>query len=194
MAESWPAASGLTPFRLRQLARLIRTGGVIAYPTEAVFGLGCDPQNKTAVYRILAIKRRPAHKGLILVAADFEQLQPWLLPVSPEQQATLQQSWPGPVTWLLPARPETPRWLRGQYDTLAVRVTAHPVTAALCRAAGRALVSTSANRSGRQALRTPLAVRLQLGQEIDALMTQAVGGATRPSTIRTLDGAIVRAG
>lgn len=186
--------SVLTPCRLRNTARLLRAGGVIAYPTEAVFGLGCDPRNKLAVQRILALKQRPVSKGLILIAADFDQLQPWLLPLPPEHLATINRTWPGPVSWLLPARPETPVWLRGQHTTLAVRITAHPVAAALCRAAGSALVSTSANRSGRPPLRTALTVRLQLGREIDAIVSQPVGPARRPSTIRTLDGKIVRAG
>lgn len=184
----------LTPCRLRSLARLLRAGGVIAYPTEAVFGLGCDPRNESAVRRILAIKQRPVTKGLILIAADFEQLKPWLLPLAPEHWAEVSRSWPGPVSWLLPARPETPGWLRGKHNTLATRVTAHPIAAALCRAAGFPLVSTSANRSGQPSLRTALAVQRQLGREVDAVVTEPVGPAHRPSTIRTLDGRIVRAG
>ena len=187
-------SSVLTPCQLRNIARLLRAGGVIAYPTEAVFGLGCDPRNEHAVHRILALKHRSASKGLILIAANFDQLQPWLLPLPPEHRVKINRTWPGPVSWLLPARPETPVWLRGQHTTLAVRITAHPVAAALCQAAGFALVSTSANRSGRPPLRTALAVRRQLGREVDAIVAQPVGQARRPSTIRTLDDEIVRAG
>ena len=182
----------MTPYRLRKLARSLRAGAVIAYPTEAVFGLGCDPSNEVAVRRILAIKRRPSSKGLILIAADFEQLRPWLLPLKPAHWAKIQQSWPGPVSWLLPAKPDTPDWLRGNHTTLAVRVTAHPIAAALCRAAGFALVSTSANRSGQPALKTALTTRRQLGLEIDAVVVESVGQARYPSTIRALDGTIIR--
>ncbi len=172
--------------RLRAVARTIQSGGIVAYPTEAVYGLGCDPRNKPTVQRLLALKRRPMHKGLILIAADFAQLAPFLQPLSPADQARLAATWPGPYTWLIPARADTPRWLRGQHDTLAVRVTAHPLAAALCRACGHALVSTSANFSGRLPARTALAVRRQLGGNIDALLAGPTGGAAKPTEIRDL--------
>ena len=171
---------------LRQVARTIQAGGVVAYPTEAVYGLGCDPCNATAVQRLLAIKQRPAHKGLILIAADFAQLAPFLQPLSATDRAWLEATWPGPYTWLVPALPSTPTWLRGRHATLAVRVTAHPLAAALCRACGHALVSTSANLSGRAPTRTALAVRRQLGKQLDALLVGATGGAQNPTTIRDL--------
>lgn len=181
-------------FRLRRAARLIASGGVVAYPTEAVYGLGCDPWNAEAVGRILEIKRRPEHKGLILIAADPGQLDPFVEPLSPTRMSEILATWPGPVTWLLPAKPETPSWLTGRHDTLAVRVTAHPLASALCRAAGSALVSTSANRSGLAPARTALQVRLQLGGEVDYVLTGPCGGRDQPSVIRDgVTGAFVRA-
>jgi len=184
----------MSPYRLRLLARLLRTGGVIAYPTEAVFGLGCDPSNEAAVRRILALKRRPIDKGLIIIAAEFAQLTPFLEPLSADLQARLESTWPGPVTWLVPAR-HAPIWLRGQHDTLAVRVTSHPLAAALCRAWSGPLVSTSANISSRQPARTAQAVRRQFGAELDAIAPGAVGSAARPSEIRDLlSGRVVRPG
>ncbi len=156
------AVDGGLAHRLRLAADWIRRGGVVAYPTEAVYGLGCDPWNGAAVRRILAMKRRPEAKGLILIAADQAQLAPFVQWLEPTRMADILATWPGPHTWLLPARPETPVWLRGQHDTLAVRVTAHPLAAALCRAAGRALVSTSANRASHTPARTALEVRLRL--------------------------------
>ena len=182
----------MIPFRLRQAGLLLRRGAVVAYPTEAVFGLGCDPADAAAVRRILAIKQRSPGKGLILIGADFAQLQPWLQPVNDRDQATLRAAWPGPVTWLLPARDDTPVWLRGAHTTLAVRVTAHPVAAALCRLAGTALVSTSANVNRRPPARTALAVRRRLGRQVDHVVPGSVAGAARPSQIRTLDGHIIR--
>ena len=172
--------------RLRIAVRLIRAGGIVAYPTEAVYGLGCDPRNALAVRRLLAIKRRPPHKGLILIGADFAQLAPFLQTLSTADHARLAATWPGPYTWLIPARPDAPRWLRGRHATLAVRVTAHPLAAALCRACGHALVSTSANLSGRPPARTALAVRRQLGRRIDAVLAGPTGGAARPTAIRDL--------
>jgi len=172
--------------RLRAAARAVRAGGVIAYPTEAVFGLGCDPRDERAVRRLLAIKRRPARKGLILIAADFAQLEPFLQPLSPSDRARLPVTWPGPHTWLVPARRTTPRWLRGRHDTLAVRVTAHPLAAALCRACGHPLVSTSANPGGRPPARSALAVRRRLGHLLDCILAGPTGGAAQPTAIRDL--------
>ncbi|HEY5719640.1 MAG TPA: Sua5/YciO/YrdC/YwlC family protein, partial [Gammaproteobacteria bacterium] len=119
----------MTPWRLRAAARAVRRGGVIAYPTEAVYGLGCDPLDAVAVFELLELKGRPVGKGLILIAADFAHLRPFVDEVGPAAMAAVHASWPGPHTWLLPARAATPPWLSGDFDTLAVRVTAHPVAA-----------------------------------------------------------------
>ena len=122
-------------------------GEVIAWPTEAVWGLGCDPMNSTAVKKLLKIKNRRADQGLILIAADFEQVQHLLAPVTVCEMGRALGSWPGPVSWLFPVRKDTPTWLSGQHQTLAVRVTDHPLTRRLCRVFGGPLVSTSANPS-----------------------------------------------
>ncbi|MFZ4791282.1 MAG: Sua5/YciO/YrdC/YwlC family protein [Candidatus Competibacteraceae bacterium] len=181
--------------RLQIAARIVRVGGLIAYPTEAVYGLGCDPRNERAVTRLLTLKRRSISKGLILIAADFVQLEPFLQPLDPQDRVRLEATWPGPQTWLIPARTTVPRWLRGRHDTLAVRVTAHPLAAALCRTCGHPLVSTSANRSGRPPARTALAVRRQLGDSLDDLLPGPTGGAVKPTAIRDLrTGQVVRKG
>ncbi len=176
----------MNPWQLRQAARIVHGGGLIAYPTEAVYGLGCDPLNAGAVQRLLTLKNRPMDKGLILIASDLYQLRPFLLPLNTDDEATLHTTWPGPVTWLLPARPETPRWLRGRHDTLAVRVTDHPLAAALCRQLGHPLVSTSANRSGQPPARSPLDVQRTFGNNIDLVLTGALGEQRRPTLIRDL--------
>lgn len=183
------------PWRLRLAARWLRAGEVIAYPTEAVYGLGCDPLDRRAVRRILDLKRRPLAAGLILIAADFAQVEDFLLPLPPALHSKVFATWPGAVTWLLPCRPDVPVWLRGQHDSLAVRVTAHPTAAALCTRFGGALVSTSANPRGREPARTALQVRRYFGEAVDHVLTAALGGQARPSEIR--DGrtlAVVRAG
>ena len=181
-------------FKLRLAARALRDGAIVAYPTEAVFGLGCDPLNRAAVDRLLAIKQRPIHKGLILIASDPVQLAPFIETPGDTAQARLDASWPGPVTWLLPARPQTPRWLRGGHASIAVRVTAHPVAAALCRAFGGPIVSTSANLSRRPPARSALQVRLRC-PGTDLIVHGACGDADRPTTIRdALSGAVLRAG
>ena len=170
--------------RLRLAVRCLRRGGVIAYPTEAVYGLGCDPWNGRAVARLLAIKRRSMTKGLILIAADPDQLRPFVEPLEPERLRDILATWPGPNTWLLPAHPTTPRWLTGRFDTLAVRVSAHPLVAALCRAYGGAIVSTSANQAARPAARNGLDVRLALDELPDYILAGHCAGSDRPSVIR----------
>jgi len=182
-------------WHIRQAVRAIHGGGVIAYPTEAVFGLGCDPLDAQAVMRLLALKGRPAKKGLILIASSLEQLQPYLAPLTPALKRKLGATWPGPVTWLLPVRPETPWWLTGDHDTLAVRVTAHPLAAELCRAAGTPLVSTSANPAGHRPARDALAVQRMFGDGLNYILHGATSGQNRPSEIRDArTGTVVRAG
>jgi L-threonylcarbamoyladenylate synthase len=179
--------------RLGLAARWVVRGGLVAYPTEAVYGLGCDPRNGTAVRRLLTLKARPEGKGLILIAADWFQLEPYVLPLGADRMAVIRGTWPGPVTWLLPARRETPHWLTGAHATLAVRVTGHPVAAALCERWGGALVSTSANLAARPPARTALAVRRALDGGLDYILTGSCGGDPRPSSIRDgMTGVVLR--
>ncbi|AHM71676.2 L-threonylcarbamoyladenylate synthase type 1 TsaC [Yersinia hibernica] len=158
---------------------------VIAYPTEAVFGLGCDPDSEKAVNALLALKQRPWQKGLILIAANYEQLKPYVndAALSDAQRKAIFSVWPGPVTWVIPARPETPRWLTGSFDSLAVRVSDHPLVQQLCTQYGKPVVSTSANLSGQEPCRTIDEVRMQFGPLLPVL-TGLVGGRLNPSEIR----------
>lgn len=181
--------------RIRRIARLLAEGEVIAYPTEAVWGLGCDPHNRTAVERILSLKGRPVSKGLILVAASIDQFQPYLSGISPEQRRRLEESWPGPITWLVPDNGYAPLWIRGQHSSVALRVSAHPVAAGLCRAFGGPIVSTSANRAGMREARDQTAVRRQFGRQLAAIAPGLVGMASRPTEIRDLlTGVVLRKG
>lgn len=180
-------------FALRLAARRLRAGGIVACPTEAVYGLSCDPHNAAAVERLLEIKQRPVEKGLIVVAANQEQLAPLLDALSPAEFSQLAATWPGPNTWLLPNRGVFPAWITGDSDRVAVRVSAHPAVRALCEAFGGALVSTSANLAGHPPARTALAVRLRLGPLIDGIVPGELGGAARPTAIRDLaTGRVVR--
>lgn len=169
---------------------------VIAYPTEAVFGLGCDPDSEKAVMQLLAYKQRPVEKGLILIAADYSQLEPYIADgeLSVAQREKMFASWPGPVTWVLPALPQTPRWLTGRFDTLAVRVSDHPLVQQLCRQYGKPLVSTSANLSGQPPCRNAEEVQQQFGNDFPVLLGET-GGRLNPSEIRDIiSGDIIRQG
>ncbi len=160
----------------------LKRGGLIAYPTESCYGLGCDPRNRNAVLRLLKLKQRPQNKGLILIAGKFTQLAPYLKLLSSSEQEKLQRDGAQAITWLMPAKPSTPRWLRGAHDTLAVRLTVHPEAAALCNALNMALVSTSANRSGAKPARTYAQCRRLFGESIWVLPGR-VGTRKKPSTI-----------
>lgn len=162
----------------------VQQGKVIAYPTEAVFGLGCDPANLVAVQRILDLKQRPAYKGLILIAADLSQLERWLLPLEATLWQQVSATWPGAVTWLLPVRPEVSPLIRGEHDTLAVRVTAHPVCRALCQRLGHPLISTSANLNGQEPARSVTEVVQQFDQQLGFVLDAPLGGQAQPTQIR----------
>lgn len=176
-----------------EAARIIKRGGVVAYPTEAVYGLGCDPGNQTALATLMALKQRPSDKGLIVIAASVEQLQPWLGEIDAASLARATATWPGPNTWILPARPGLPELLTGGRDTLAVRVTAHPVAAQLCNACGHALVSTSANITGHDPARSVAELETQFGCSLDVVVGGELGNSARPSLIRdALTGEVLR--
>jgi L-threonylcarbamoyladenylate synthase len=162
---------------------VIKCGGIIAYPTEAVFGFGCDPYNYQAVQRIINLKGRSMSKGVILIAADFAQLTEFITELSVEKIYEIRASWPGFVTWIVPAKTTAPHWITGGRATIAVRVTAHPVAAAVCCACNTALVSTSANYTGQAPARHLWQVRRNFKNNIDYLLPGTCNLATRPSKI-----------
>lgn len=175
------------PTSYRRIAAHLRRGGLIAYPTESCYGLGCDPDNRIAVQRLLKLKQRAQHKGLILIAASYRQVARYLHPVTPAQQQQLKIAGARAVTYLMPALHSAPRWLRGDHDTLAIRLTAHQQAAQLCRGVGSALVSTSANRSGQRPAKTYAQCRRLFGRKVWVLPGR-VGKYKKPSTIATWAG------
>ena len=188
-------ARRFAPGQLDDAAALLRGGGVLAYPTEAVFGLGCDPHDRAAFERIFELKQRPPTQGVLLIAADFAQVERYIerSAVPAEVLAQVQASWPGPNTWIFPRSAAVPDWVAGAHAGIALRVTAHEPAAALCRAWGGALVSTSANPHGQPPARTAVAVEAYFGERLDGLLDAPLGGQERPTVIRdALTGAIIR--
>jgi L-threonylcarbamoyladenylate synthase len=185
------------PLACADAADRLHQGGVIAYPTEAVWGLGCDPFDEAAVLRLLAIKQRAVDKGLILIAGALEQFDALLdwerLPN--DRSEAVYASWPGPHTWIVPATGRVPHWITGAHDGVAVRVSAHPVVVALCAAFGGPLVSTSANLAGAP----PAYSRAELDPAVialcDGVCVGETGGLTAPTAIvDALTNAQLRAG
>lgn len=166
-------------------AAALRAGGVIAYPTEAVYGLGCDPLNENAVNHLFELKQRPTTQSLLLIASDFAQVAQFidLAAVPAPALARAHATWPGPHTWVFPRAAATPAWLVGAHSGIAVRVTAHPLAAELCRAFRGALVSTSANLHGRAPARSAAEVRAMFGDTLAFVLDGATGGLERPTPI-----------
>ncbi|MFK5913409.1 MAG: Sua5/YciO/YrdC/YwlC family protein, partial [Woeseiaceae bacterium] len=157
------------------------------YPTEAVYGLGCDPKNLSAVKKILEVKKRSKEKGLILIAANFEQLKPYLQPLEKIIEEKLLKSWEnkvGAITWLVPVNENISEYLKGQFDTLAVRVSHHPVVKEICESFAGAIISTSANKAKQEAARTAEQVKKIFNDEIDFIVEGETDINARPSEIR----------
>ena len=179
-------------FPLRRIAAYLKRGGLIAYPTEFCYGLGCDPRNRNAVLRLLKLKQRPQSKGLILIAGKYAQLAPYLKSLPFDEQEKLKRDGAQAITCLMPVKPSAPRWLRGAHDTLAVRLTVHREAKALCNALNMALVSTSANHSGAKPARTYAQCQNLFGKRVWVLPGK-VGARKKPSTIRAwISGKIIR--
>ena len=172
--------------RVAHAALICRQGGVVAYPTESVYGLGCDPLNPEALGVLYDIKQRPRDKGVIIIADSVHPLNSLVRLPAGKLGKALMDSWPGPTTWVLPAGNSAPTWLQIG-GKIAVRVTDHPVAAALARACGGIVVSTSANRAGHPPARSALKTRMLFGSLLDYVVPGPTGRRARPSGIR--DGA-----
>lgn len=183
----------MTGWRYACAVTTLRAGGIVAYPTESVFGLGCDPWNRMAVARVFAVKHRPVAKRCIVISADPGQLERLVDVRARHFSGFASRYWPGPVTLVAPARDRAPSWLVDADGTLAVRVTNHPVARDLCASYRGPLISTSANRSGRPPARDALRVRAVFGTEIDWYVAGRVGGLAAPTrVIDVRDGRTIR--
>ncbi len=184
----------MSALHIRMAIDFLWHGGLIAYPTEAVWGLGCDPLNEQACLDLLQIKQRSVEKGMILVAANMQQIDFLLEPLTEKQKLQLQKSWPGPETWLIPDyHRQIPDWVKGEHQSVAVRVSAHPIVRQLCTAFGGPLVSTSANKTGQRPAKTRVQLARMLGTELDYVVSGALGKSSRPSKITDLlTGQVIR--
>lgn len=187
--------SGRSLLSIGQATACLQAGKLIGYPTEAVYGLGCDPRNETAVRQLLSLKERPESAGLILIADDIERLMPFIKPLSQVLETRAMSVWPGPVTWLIPRADDVPSWLAGDHKTIALRLTDHPVCTALCRAFGGAIVSTSANPRHADPARSAVSVEAYFGTALCGIVEGDLGCDENPSEIRDLiSGQVLRKG
>ena len=174
-------------FNIKSALIALNNQGVIAYPTESVFGLGCDPDCDIAIQKILDLKQRPANKGLILIAENIDQLKPYadFSTLNKEQLTRITQSWPGNVTWIVPRQKHLSSLISGDFDSVAVRVSDHPFVKQLCADFGKPIISTSANLSGRDACTTSQQVKIMFRDNplLDNVIDQPVLGYSSPSQI-----------
>ena len=177
-------------FSLALASRHIHAGGIIAYPTESVIGLGCDPLNENAVNKILSLKNRSVDKGLILISGHLEQLLPFIN-ITEKQFEKLNKTRSKPLTWLVEASPLTPLWITGRHQKVAIRITEHQLARQLCQVTGYPLVSTSANASGHQPAKTLLRTRQYFSDHIDFYLPGNIDGFNKPSEIRDLDSDLI---
>lgn len=178
-------------WQLRLAAQTLAAGGVVLHATESVWGLACDPFNHHAVARLLALKHRRMQQGLLLIGATADDFATELAGLSAVDHKRVVQSWPAGVSWLLP-NSQYPIWITGQHQTVGVRVPAHSQARDLCVAFGGAIVSTSANISGRPAPKGRWQAQRSMGQRVDYVLHGAVGGAANPSQILGLQGDQIR--
>ncbi len=182
-----------THWHLSRAKHALEASGVIAYPTETVYGLGADPFDCEAVSKLLTIKNRPWEKGLILIATHLDQLLPYIKLVPKNTMDKIKASWPGPFTWVFEATEQVPPWVKGRHSTIAVRVTSHPWAAALCDYVRSPIISTSANPSGLLATQRRILVRKWFNGQIDYFLPGTPGPYTAPSEIRDAhSGSLIR--
>lgn len=159
----------------------IQQGQVLAYPTEAVYGLGCDPFNQIAVERILSLKGRSSQQGMIVLIADWPQLFGLIGDFSVPRLEIIKETWPGPMTWVFPKSVNVPNWISGTHDTIAVRMSAHPIARKLCQMGP--IVSTSANPHGIAPARSLEEVEVLFPEGLDGVVVGDLGTELQPSSI-----------
>ena len=174
----------LSAWKIRHAVHILKQGGLIAYPTEAVFGLGCLPDKTETIKRLLKLKQRPKEKGLILLASELSQLEPYLCPLENNILEKIQSSWPGPTTWILPTPAETSTLIKGNFNTIAVRISAHPIVRELCTQCQAPIISTSANISGKKMSYTASDVRQHFNNKLDYILNGPLGDSDKPTIIK----------
>ena len=169
---------------LKQAVAVLKAGGIIAYPTEAVYGLGCDPFNEQAVQKLLNLKKRPEEKGLILITHSWDAVSHLTEKIPSEVLLKVLKTWPGPYTWVFPAKLNlVPEWIRGKHNSVAIRITSHKITKNICENFGKPIVSTSANIDGQKETHTKAEVLSQFPSGIDYIIEGDTDNLKKPTPI-----------
>lgn len=151
-------------------AEILRAGGLVAVPTETVYGLAADARNPQAIEKVFQAKQRPHSHPLIVHLVDFNQIEDWAREVPPAARQLAEAYWPGPLTLILKKRPDVLDIVTGGQDSIALRMPRHPLTQDLLREFGGGLVAPSANRFTRVSPTTAAAVAAELGDKVDMIL------------------------
>lgn len=179
----------MTP-EIIEAVRILRAGGLVAFPTETVYGLGGDATNEAAIRKIFYVKQRPMNHPLIVHVADVAQLTDWALDLSPKIERLAAAFWPGPLTMVLRKKPQVSPLLTGGQETIALRIPRHPVALALLKAFDGGLAAPSANQFTHISPTTKLAVEEELGGKIEMILEGGACDVGLESTIIDLSGNI----
>jgi tRNA threonylcarbamoyl adenosine modification protein (Sua5/YciO/YrdC/YwlC family) len=169
---------------IEKAAEVLKAGGVIAYPTDTIYGLGCDLYNKKAIQRIYQIKRRDPKKPFSFICSDLKHISEYAQ-VTNLAYRIMKRYLPGPYTFILPGTKLVPRIMLTKRKTVGIRVPDHPICLALVKALGNPIISTSANLSGEEALTDPREIEETLGSQIDLIIDGGIL-AVQPSTVVSL--------
>lgn len=173
---------------IEEMADILTNGGIVAYPTEGVWGLGCDPFNEEAVRRLLNIKHRDESEGFIILATNWGQIYDLIdLEALPKNdQIFLTAAWPSHITFLLPKSKSAPNFISGASEQIALRITDFKPNKELIEAFGTPIISTSANLHGMTAARSLEEVKIYFDKRIDAVFDKKSGNQPNPSKIYDL--------
>jgi len=176
--------SFLENYRIKKAVNTVKLGGIIIYPTEAVFGIGCDPNNIDALKKVIDIKSRDSQKGLIIVASKFEQILDYIKPLPKDIEDRLKTNWPAQTTYIFPASDILSDYLIGGNNrTVAIRVSQNKYIKKLCDLLGHPLVSTSANISGMESITSYKQAKREFQNKVDYILPGKVDINLKPSKI-----------
>lgn len=189
VTECYNSINMSSNFQLCQAAKIISNNGIISYPTDSVYGLGCDPLSEIAVNRILKLKNRPVEKGLIIIAGNINQLLPFIDISKSEAEKIITTN--EAISWLVKKSEITPHWISGKHSKVAIRICKHPLVINLCKLLNQPIVSTSANPAGaKPATSNPQSRRYFLNQ-VDYYLTGPLGPLKKPTSIINIETGLV---
>ena len=168
------------------LKNLFLQDQIFAYPTEGVWGIGCNPFSEKAVKKLILLKKRPKNKGIIILGGYMEQLTPFTEHLDEKLKKRMYSKWPGPHTWLVSSSSRTPKWLLGPKGLIALRLSSHKTVIKLTETLGMPICSTSANLSGNEPAKDSNEIRTFFKDTV-LIIGGELGSLKRPTPVQDLE-------